>query len=205
MHIPDGFLSLPTTIVTNGLTLGTLIPALRKVNRTMSPKRIPLLGLTAAFVFTVQLISFPVFGGTSVHIIGAVLISVLLGPFTGLIIITASLIMQALLFQHGGFTTLGANILNMGVTGCLLGYGLYRIIPGNNPFVPGLAAWITTTLCGFLTAVELGLSGTIPFKVGIATMTSASAITGVIETIATVSIFSFIAKVRPDLLLLEKA
>lgn len=204
MHIPDGFLNLSTTVVTTSVTLGALVPAIRKVNRTLSPERIPLIGLSAAFIFTVQLLSFPVFGGTSIHLIGAVLISILLGPCTGLLIITAALIMQALLFQHGGITTLGANILNMGITGCLLGYGLYRIIPVNNPFVPGLAAWIATTLCGLFTAIELGLSGTTPFKTGIAAMTSASALAGVVEAMATVTILGFIGKVRSDLLRLTK-
>lgn len=203
MHIPDGFLNLPTTIVTSGLSLGSLVPAIRKVNRSLTPKRIPLMGLSATFVFTAQLVSFPVFGGTSVHIIGAVLVSILLGPFTGLVIMTASLILQALLFQHGGIITLGANILNMGVTGCLLGYCLFKVIPGNRLFRAGFAALITTILSGVFCALELGLSETTPLKFGLTAMTTASLIAGIIEAIVTVTVLSFLHKVRPDLLKLE--
>ena len=75
-----------------------LIPAIKKVNKALSPKRIPLMGLSAAFVFTAQLVSFPAVGGTSVHIIGAVLVSILLGPFSGLVIISSALILQAILY-----------------------------------------------------------------------------------------------------------
>jgi len=204
MHIPDGFLNLTTTVATSGITLGALIPAVRKVNRSLSPKRVPLMGMSAAFVFTAQLLSFPVPGGTSVHLVGAVLISILLGPYTGLIITTTALILQALLFQHGGLFSLGANILNMGVIGCLLGYGLFHILPGSLQFRAAVPALIMTALSGFFCALELGFSGTTPFRTGIPAMTVAATVTGIVEAIATVSILSLLGKVRPDLLKLEK-
>ena len=204
MHIPDGFLDLTTTVATNGITLGALIPAVRKVNRSLSPKRIPLMGLSAAFIFTAQLLSFPVPGGTSVHLVGAVLISILLGPYTGLIITTTALILQALLFQHGGLLSLGANVLNMGVVGCLLGYGLFLILPGKLQFRAAVSALVMTTLSGTFCALELGFSGTTPYTTGIPAMSLAAAITGIVEAVATVSILSLLQKIRPDLLKLEK-
>lgn len=142
VHIPDGFLNLPTAAITSGLSLGSLIPAIRKVNQTLSPQRVPLIGMAAAFVFTVQLLSFPVPGGTSIHITGAVLIAILLGPYTGLVIMTSALILQALLFQHGGLLTLGANVLNMGVIGCIIGYYLYRFFFRKYTIGAWIVAWI---------------------------------------------------------------
>lgn len=204
MHIPDGFLNLPTLIVTNGISIGTLIPTVRKVNKTLLPKRIPLMGLSAAFVFTVQLLSFPVIGGTSVHLMGAVLISILLGPFSGLVIVASALILQAILFQHGGILSLGANIFNTGVVVCLLGYFIYRKIPGNRHLKAGLAVFVTTLLAATFCSIELGLSGTIPLKTGLITMILAHTIAGIIESLVTISILEAIRRVRPDLLELEK-
>ncbi len=204
MHIPDGFLNLTTTVATNGITLGALIPAVRQVNRSLTPRRIPLMGLSAAFIFTAQLLSFPIPGGTSVHLVGAVLISILLGPYTGLILTTTALLLQALLFQHGGLFSLGANILNMGVVGCLLGYGLYRMLPGKWQFRIALSVLIVTTLSGTLCALELGFSGTAPYKAGLPAMTMAAAVAGAVEAVATVSILSLLNKIRPDLRQLDK-
>ena len=204
MHIPDGFLNLPTVAITSGLSLGSLIPAIRKVNQTLLPRRIPLIGMSAAFVFTVQLLSFPVPGGTSVHITGAVLIAILLGPYTGLVIMTSALILQALLFQHGGLLTLGANVLNMGVIGCIIGYYLYRLFFRKYTIGAGIVAWIVIVMSGLCCALELGLSDTIPLHIGIPAMGTAALITGGVEAFVTISILNIIKAIRPDLLMLEK-
>lgn len=204
VHIPDGFLNLPTAAITSGLSLGSLIPAIRKVNQTLLPRRIPLIGMSAAFVFTVQLLSFPVPGGTSVHITGAVLIAILLGPYTGLVIMTSALILQALLFQHGGLLTLGANVLNMGVIGCIIGYYLYRFFFRKYTIGAGIVAWIVIIMSGLCCALELGLSGTIPLHIGLPAMGTAALITGGVEAFVTISILNIIKAIRPDLLMLEK-
>ena len=204
MHIPDGFLNIPTVAITSGISLGSLIPAIRKVNQTLLPQRIPLIGMSAAFVFTVQLLSFPIPGGTSVHITGAVLIAILLGPYTGLVIMTSALILQALLFQHGGLLTLGANVLNMGVIGCLIGYYLHRTLFWKYTIGAGIVAWIVIIISGLCCALELGLSGTTPFHIGLPAMTAAALITGGVEAFVTISILNILKRIRPDLLALEK-
>lgn len=202
MHIPDGFLNPSTIIATNAISAGFLVPAVKKVNRALSPKRVPLMGLSAAFVFTAQLLCFPIFGGTSVHLTGSVLVSVLLGPFSGLVIMTSTLIMQ-MLIQHGGILTLGANILNMGVVGCLLGYLIYKIF--RSSLVGAFfAAWISIVLASTLCALELGISGTVPLKTALVTMSTAHILIGAIEGSVTFLILSTIGKIRPDLLRLEK-
>ena len=204
MHIPDGFLDVPTLVATNGISLGVLVAAIGRVNRTLTPARIPLIGLSAAFVFTVQLLSFPVLGGTSVHITGAVLIAILLGPMTGMVIMTSALLLQAVLFQHGGILTLGANVLNMGVTGCLAGYFIYRSFNRLRFPGAGMAAFVASVLSATVCAIELGLSGTVPLATGMISMITAYLLEGVIEAMVTVSVIGIIAKTRPDLLELEK-
>jgi cobalt/nickel transport system permease protein len=128
MHIPDGFLDGRTATVSAALSVTALGVALNHAKRSLPPQRIPLIGLTAAFIFAAQMLNFPVAGGTSGHLIGAVLAAILLGPSGAVIAVTAVLIVQALLFADGGVLALGANIFNMAVTGSVGGYALYRLI-----------------------------------------------------------------------------
>ena len=77
----------------------------------------PLLGVTAAFIFAAQMLNFPVAGGTSGHLLGAALAAILLGPWLACLVMAVVLTTQAFLFADGGITALGANVFNMGVIG----------------------------------------------------------------------------------------
>lgn len=208
MHIPDGFLDFQTLAVTDAAAGAALLFSVWRVNRKLEPRRIPLLGMCAAFVFTAQLLSFPVPGGTSTHLCGAVLVSILLGPFSGLAIVSSALILQALLFQHGGLWTMGANIINIGVVGCWFGYGLNWVLRLASKRLTmlsaGLTAWTAMVLGASLAALELSFSGLVPLNQGILAMAGAHALTGVFEALATVLILGALTRARPDLLELEK-
>jgi len=91
MHIPDGFLSPGVTISTGAISAGILAVSLKRVNQTIEPQQIPLMGVLASFAFLIQLFSFPVGPGTSVHLSGALLVAILLGPLSGFIIMSVSL------------------------------------------------------------------------------------------------------------------
>ena len=52
--------------------------------------------------------------------------AILFGPAVAVVVMSAVLIIQALIFQDGGLTVLGANILCTGVIGSYVGYGVYR-------------------------------------------------------------------------------
>ncbi len=208
MHIPDGFLDLKTLAITDGIAGACLLFSVWRVNRRLKPERIPLMGLCGAFVFTAQLLSFPVPGGTSVHLCGAVLISILLGPFSGFTILSSALILQALLFHHGGIWSLGANILNMGLIGCWLGYGLFlifrRILGKYWLAGAGGSAWLSMVISALFASLELWASGMIPLKKGLMAMGFAHIIAGIFEALATILILGTINKIRPDLLKMEK-
>lgn len=202
MHIPDGFLDARTILTTSAISAGALYAAVRKINQHFSPYKVPLMGVLASFAFVAQLLAFPVVGGTSAHITGAVLLAVILGPYTSLVIITLILVLQALLFQHGGILTLGANVLNLGVMGSLLGYLIYRI--KRNFVMAGVASFLALVAGGVCGAAELAISGRLPFHAAVISMTSAQAITGIVEGFVTFSVLAVIQRVRPDLLSLEK-
>jgi cobalt/nickel transport system permease protein len=102
------------------------------------PERKPLLGMAGAFIFLVSLIPIPAFMGTCSHPCGTPLAGILLGPGIGTALAGLSLLMQALLFAHGGFATLGANILALGFCGAGGGWLFFRI--GRKLGLPLLAA-----------------------------------------------------------------
>ena len=135
MHIPDGFISGSTAVVTGVVSAGAVAYALKEGRETLEDRQIPLVGVTAAFVFAVQMINFPVGLGTSGHLVGGALASVLLGPWLAALVLAVVLLVQALAFADGGITALSANVLLMGVVagvGCRLSGGARRL-PGLRP------------------------------------------------------------------------
>lgn len=202
MHIPDGLLDVKTVAATSIVSGTALYFAFRKVTPSITPDKIPLMGVLASFVFAIQLLAFPVMIGTSVHITGAVLLAVILGPYTSFILITMILFLQAMLFQHGGILTLGANVLNLGIAGSLVGYLLYSI--RRRFLVAGIAAFLVIILGGIFAAAELAISGKVPFGPALISMALAQSVTGIVEGIVTYSVLNVIHHVRPDLLELDK-
>ena len=123
MHIPDGFLTPEVAAACAVPAAGAVAYGLRRANRELEERRVPLLGVTAAFVFAAQMLNFPVAGGTSGHFLGAALAAILLGPWLACLVMAVVLGVQAFVFADGGITALGANILNMGVIGALRSAG----------------------------------------------------------------------------------
>ena len=97
MHIPDGFIDGKTAATTALLSAAGVWLALRQARRRLPPRRVPLLGLAAAFLFAAQMVNFPVAGGTSGHLVGGVLVAALLGPSAAIVVLTTVLIVQCFL------------------------------------------------------------------------------------------------------------
>jgi len=210
MHIPDGFLGPKTWM---GLTVVSgvfLIAALKRFKKDELEQRVPLIGVTAAFIFAAQMLNFPVAGGTSGHFMGGVLACMLLGPWTGFIAMSLVLIIQALIFQDGGLTTLGANIFNMGLIGSVGGFYVYFIFrlllwgDRTRPVAYALAAWVSIMLSALFASLELSVSGTVKLSVGLPAMLSVHAIIGVFEAVITATALMAIWRVRPELMTLHK-
>lgn len=204
LHIPDGFLNLVVSVICWILTVFTLGFAVSKTNKSLGEKQIPLMGVMAAFIFAAQMINFPVAGGTSGHLLGGVLAAVVLGPWAGMLVMTAVIALQAILFQDGGLLVMGANILNMGLVTAAIGYGLYRSVSGSSKTVKlgviGVAAWLSVMAGALFTALQLWLSGTSQLEIVIPAMMGVHALIGLGEALITVFAISFIMQTRPDLL-----
>jgi len=211
VHIPDGFLSAATVATTAVVSVGGVANAVRVTGQKLKEKQVPLMGVLAAFIFAAQMLNFPIAGGTSGHFMGAALAAILLGPWTGLLIMTCVLVAQCLIFQDGGLLALGANVLNMGVIGCFSSYYVYRLstalLGSNNKgrLVGGFTgAWIAIFLASIACAIELAVSGSSPWIVVLPAMAGVHALIGLVEGLITVTVLSAIAVTRADLLELKR-
>jgi cobalt/nickel transport system permease protein len=208
LHIPDGFLSLPVSLVTWVLAIGLIALCLNQVQAEYQERAVPLMGVCAAFIFAAQMINFPIPGGTSGHLLGGTLAGVLLGPWAGSLVMTVVFIVQATLFQDGGITVLGANITNMGLIGTFGGYYLYRTIRhtlGRDSWRGvgigiAVAAWASVVVAAIVCAFQLALSDTIPLGVALTAMAGWHVLIGIGEALITLVAVSFIWRTRPDLL-----
>jgi cobalt/nickel transport system permease protein len=207
MHIPDGFLDGKTAIASAAIATVGLGVAVRHVKQTLTARRVPLIGLAAAFVFAAQMLNFPVVGGTSGHLMGAVLTAVILGPSAAVIVMSSVLILQCLMFADGGITALGANIFNMALVAPLIGYAIYRLVCRTlgdtfRAKLTGIAfaSWCSTVVAAVACAGELALSGTARWNVVITAMAGIHAIIGLGEALITTLVIVSIARLRPDLL-----
>lgn len=204
LHIPDGFLSIMVSIVCWLITAVILSMAISRTNKALGEKQVPLMGIMAAFIFAAQMINFPVAGGTSGHLLGGALAAIMLGPWAGMLVMTAVIAVQALLLQDGGLLVMGANILNMGLITAAIGYGLYRGAMNRSRAtkltVAGVAAWLSVMAGALATALQLWLSGTSNLQTVTIAMLGVHALIGLGEALITVAALAFIFRTRPDLL-----
>jgi len=206
MHVPDGFIDTRTALATGTLAAVGLGVALADVRRALPPRRVPLIGLAAAFVFAAQMLNFPVAGGTSGHLIGAVLAAVLLGPGAAVVVMSAVLILQCFMFADGGVTALGANIFNMAIVAPGIGWAAYRLICRtagetlrSRLFATAFAAWVSTVSAAIACAGELALSGTASWGVVFPAMAGVHMLIGLGEAAITALVVAWVARLRPDL------
>ena len=205
MHIPDGFLDAKTLAVTAGLAAVGVTTAVRQARTQLPARRVPLLGVTAAFVFAAQMVNFPIAGGTSGHLLGGTLAAVLLGPSAAVLVMTAVLTLQCLIFADGGVLALGANIFNMGIVSGVGGYyvyrGMRRLLGASSLLAPvAVAAWCGTVMAAIATAGELSLSGVVPWSIGVLAMAGVHAVMGVGEALITMLVVLAISRTRPEIL-----
>lgn len=207
MHLPDGFISNGLNATASAIALGTCWIAARLTRQRMEDREVPLMGMTAAFLFAAQMVNFPVTGGTSGHLVGAVLAAILLGPWASCLIMALVLVTQCLIFADGGITALGTNVFNLGVLGGLGGYGILRILQRLLPQSRGgilastaIAAWFSVVMVAAACSLELAFSGTAPLKTTLSLMVGVHVFIAVGEATITTCIVSLLMAVRPDLL-----
>ena len=207
MHIPDGFLSVQVSIVLWLVTIIVIGYALKRVSADLGERQVPIMGVLAAAIFAGQMLNFAIAGGTSGHLIGAAIATVLLGPWASMLVLTCVISIQALLFQDGGLLVLGANIFNMAIVGTAVAYMVFRTVhrlargQAWGLFAGGfMAAWVSVEVAALGTALELSLSGISPANIAIPAMGGIHALIGIGEGMITVGALVFLNATRRDLI-----
>ncbi len=209
LHAPDGFFSIPIALAGYAIAAVVIAFAVYRVNSELDERIVPMMGVMAAFLFAAQMINFPVAGGTSGHLVGGALAAIVLGPWSAILVMTAVVGLQALLFQDGGLVVLGVNLVNMSIISVLVGYGAYwvstRIGASFRTLLIGgfAAAWLSVIVTAVAAAFQLDFSGTSPLAVALPALVGVHALIGIGEGLITVFALSFIRSARPELLKLR--
>lgn len=197
MHIAEGVLSAPVLVTGVLLTAGGTALGLKK----MDYERIPEVAVLSSAFFVASLIHVPV-GPSSVHLILNGLLGVLLGwrAFPSILI---ALALQALLFQFGGFTTLGVNTFNMAAPS-IISYYLYNsLAKGGNHLlsaISGFSAGATGVGLGaILVAFSLVSTGEVFSNVAKLLVITHLPVM-LIEGIITAFCVLFLKRVKPEIL-----
>lgn len=212
MHIAEGLLPLPWAAAWFAVAAPFLILGVKRLTEIshddLSMK--PLVGLLAAVVFIISCMPIPVpTAGTCSHPCGTAIAAILLGPLVSVVIAAVALLIQALFLAHGGISTLGADIVSMGVIGSFAGWLVFRGMRGMGAslavaaFMAGLitdwATYLATTL-----ELAAGIRGTAPFwplagKIALAFIPTQLPL-GILEGSMTAGMVALLSRKRPDLL-----
>ncbi len=207
MHIPDGFLSLILSLILWIVSLIVIFLAIRQYAKEKNNQKLPLMGVLAAAIFAGQMLNFNVVGGTSGHLLGAALATILVGPWEAILVLTSVVSVQALIFQDGGLLALGANIFNMAVVGVAVSYAVYTLL--NKLIKKGkwaigmkgfMAGWCSIFIAALAAALELAISGTSPANIAVPAMGSIHALIGIGEGLITLAALMFIATTKKEML-----
>jgi len=210
MHMANELLSVPVAAATLGAAAAGLGLVCHKAKSIITSDRFALMGIMGAFVFAAQMVNFqlPLMPGTSGHMVGAVLLAIILGPYAGAIAISSVVIIQCLIFQDGGLLALGCNIINMALVPSFLGYWVYTLFTGTGSirgqvYLGSIVACIIALLAGaVLVPIEAAVSGVlrVPFATFLITMVGVHLIIGIVEGLITAAVLVYLRQVRPDII-----
>lgn len=199
MHIPSSMLQGTICPVTAAVATAGLATAGWFARRSV--KHPPALRFAAvtALVFAGQMMNFPVQDGTSGHLLGGVLASLLLGVPFGILSMAVVLTVQCLAFSDGGLAVLGANIVNMALVGAGLGGLMATWLrdqagnPAGRFAGTAFASWFSVVLASLACSAELAWAGTASFATVAPAMFGTHALIGLGETLITLAAVALLA------------
>jgi cobalt/nickel transport system permease protein len=208
MHMPDGFIDGGTSLAAGAIATCGVSVCLRRTARALDDRQVPMVGLTAAFVFAAQMLNFPVAAGTSGHLLGGVLAAVLVGPWAGALAVSVVLVVQAFLFADGGLSALGLNVVNMALVGALAGYAIFvalrAVLPRTRTalvLAAGIAAALAPVMASIAFTAEyaVGGNGATSLRTVATAMIGVHILIGIGEGVITAMTVSAVLATRPDL------
>ena len=208
MHVPDGFFTVPVSAACGAVAVAGIAACLRGARRELDERTTPMAGLTAAFVFAVQMLNFPVAVGTSGHLLGGALAAILVGPWTGAVCLAVVLLVQALGFADGGLTAYGINVVLMSLTTTVVGYAVFVALRAVLPRTRGGAmaasfggALVSVPAAALVFVLLYAVGGTteVPLAALTAAMVGWHVLIGLGEAAITAAVVGSVLASRPDL------
>ena len=208
MHIPDGWVDLPTSAAAGAAAAGAVAVAGRRTATRLKERATTLPAVLTAYLLVAQLPALPLGVGTSAHLAGTGLATVLVGPWVAIVCVAAVVVVQALVLADGGVTAIGLNLLANGVVPALVAAAVLwvgrRWTGGANrrlPAVAGVAAALATVGAAATSAAELAAGGTdvIPAGTVAAVIGGAHLVVAIAEGLLTAAVVRVVSRLRPDL------
>lgn len=209
MHMSDALISPAVGGVMWAASAGLIAYSSKKLNEEADDRKVPLMGVLAAFIFAAQMINFSIPGtGSSGHLGGGMILAVLLGPHAAFLAIASVLTVQAFFFGDGGLLALGCNIFNLGVFPCFVAYPfIYKVIAGGGQakariiVASVVSAIVGLQLGAFSVVLQTVFSGIseLPFKVFVLLMLPIHLAIGALEGLVTAAVILFIYAARPEI------
>ncbi|MEI6645194.1 MAG: energy-coupling factor ABC transporter permease [bacterium] len=210
MHMADALISPAVGGALWVVSGGLIVFCARKVKQIVRDNLVPLMGMLGAFIFAAQMINFSIPGtGSSGHLGGGLILTLLLGPYAAFLVIASVLTVQAFFFADGGLLALGCNIFNLGFFPAFVAYPLiYQTIAGNQygamrTQVAALVAAVVGLQLGALSVVLETLASGIselPFSTFVVMMLPIHLAIGIVEGLATIAVIAVVARARPEAL-----
>jgi cobalt/nickel transport system permease protein len=211
MHLADGILPGRWCALWTLLALPFVFWAWRRFDarRLRDARHAPLVAMVGAAVFAVSCMPVPIpIVGSCSHPCGTGLAAILVGPQLTVLITTVALLVQALFLAHGGLTTLGADVMSMGIVGGYAGFAVFQVARRAGlgfvaaAFLAGVCSdWATYATTAF--ELTLGLHGFRGFGPTFAGLCLAFAPTqlplGLLEGALTAGALSFLRRRRASL------
>ena len=206
MHLPDGIISFEQAAIYWIITLVIISIFLYKFSKDENKeKRIISIALFSVFTMVVTSVSVPSPLGVPIHFFLIPMIAIILGPLSSTIVSFVTLLMQALILNMGGITTLGANFLVMGFILSIATYGFYRVFSYLNEKAAIFASTIIGIMFATFTQVAILLiSGAMNFDILLSTLVPFYLFISLIEGFANVVIITAIEKTKPEIIEINK-
>jgi cobalt/nickel transport system permease protein len=210
MHMADPLLSPAVGATFWAGTIGAIGYASNRLKKHLDDRKIPLMGVLGAFIFASQMINFTIPGtGSSGHLGGGMILTILLGPHAAFLVMASVLTVQALFFADGGLLALGCNIWNLGIYPCYVAWPLiYKPLAGDGRsagriLIASMASAVVGLQMGaFSVVLQTLLSGKteLPFATFLLMMQPIHLAIGVVEGFVTAGVINYVRSARPEIL-----
>lgn len=206
MHIPDGLIPLDQSMIYLAISLIILAISFYYYSKKADMgKRLVLTGILTAITIVATSLTIPSPMGIPMHFFIIPLVVLILGPFNAALVSFLALLVQAFMLGMGGVTTLGVNVLDMGIILSFVVYGVYRVFVNVNVRLAIFISTVAGILAATVTQIAvLTIANTTSLEVLLASLLPYYLMVGVIEGIINIVILEFISRTNNSILEIEK-